>query len=283
MGIQKYAKLNQLQRSLPEGLIADAAWLEEHGYSRALRNKYVGRGWLDQVTRSVYRRPAPALQGEARQEDLRWQSVVISLQTLLERPYTVGGRTALELQGLAHYLTVKHHEIHLYGNHKPPAWIFKLKLDGRFVFHNSERLFTSKVNRSHRTKGKDESDLPQSSYVSQPWGQWEWPLMMSSPERAILELLNEVPQRETFHQADVLMEGLRNLSPRRLQTLLVACRSVKVKRLFLWFAERHQHAWLKKLDRSNVDIGKGKRMLVRGGRLDPKLNITIPESIDARG
>jgi len=178
---------------------------------------------------------------------------------------------------------VRHHEIHLYGTRKPPGWIFKLKLDAQFVFHNSDRLFTSKVNRSHRIKGDDESDFPQSSYVSQPWRQWDWPLMMSTPERAILELLNEVPQRETFHQADVLMEGLRNLSPRRLQTLLVACRSVKVKRLFLWFAERHQHAWLKKLGRKNINIGKGKRMLVRGGRLDPKLNITIPESIDAGG
>jgi len=51
-------------------------------------------------------------------------------------------------------------------------------------------------------------------------------------------MMDEVPQRETFHQADVLMEGLSNLSPRRLHTLLVACRHVKVKRLFLWFAER---------------------------------------------
>ena len=40
---------------------------------------------------------------------------------------------------------------------------------------------------------------------------------VSTPERAILELLDEVPKRETFHQADVLMEGLRNLSPRRLR------------------------------------------------------------------
>jgi Transcriptional regulator, AbiEi antitoxin, Type IV TA system/Transcriptional regulator, AbiEi antitoxin N-terminal domain len=283
VGIQKQYKLNRLQRSLPEGLIADAAWLEKNGYSRALRNKYVGRGWLDQVARSVYRRPAPALQGAARQESLRWQSVVVSLQTLLGRPYTVGGRTALELQGLAHYLPVGHHEIHLYGTRKPPGWIFSLKLDARFVFHNSDRLFTSKVNRPHSAKEENENDLSQSTYVRQPWGQWEWLLIMSSPERAILELLNEVPHRETFHQADVLMEGLRNLSPRRLQTLLVACSSVKVKRLFLWFAERHQHAWLKKLDRSNIDIGKGKRMLVRGGRLDPKLNITIPESLDAGG
>ena len=99
----------------------------------------------------------------------------------------------------------------------------------------------------------------------------------------MLELLDEVPQRETFHQADVLMEGLRNLSPRRLQALLTACRSVKVKRLFLWFTERHQHPWLKRLDRNHIDLGKGKRMLVRGGKLDAKFKITVPESIDAGG
>ena len=96
MGIHNQDKLNSLQRSLPEGLIVDAGWLERHGYSRALRKKYVTRGWLDQVVRGVYRRPAPKLQ-----ESLRWQAVVISLQTLLGRPYTVGGRTALELQGFA--------------------------------------------------------------------------------------------------------------------------------------------------------------------------------------
>ena len=65
--------------------------------------------------------------------------------------------------------------------------------------------------------------------------------------------------------------------------MLTSCRSVKVKRLFLWFAERHQHAWLKKLDRNRIDLGKGNRMLVRGGKLDPKFKITVPESIDAGG
>ena len=88
-------------------------------------------------------------------------------------------------------------------------------------------------------------------------------------------------RRETFHQADVLMEGLRNLSPRRLHRLLVDCRSVKVKRLFFWFAERHSHAWLKRLERSGIDLGGGKRMLVRGGKLDARYNITVPENLDA--
>ena len=76
------------------------------------------------------------------------------------------------------------------------------------------------------------------------------------------------------------MEGLRNLSPRRLHGMLADCRNIKVKRLFLWFAERHNHAWLQKLDRSGIDLGKGKRMLVRGGKLDTKYNITVPESLN---
>ena len=43
----------------------------------------------------------------------------------------------------------------------------------------------------------------------------DWPLMLSTPERAVLELLDELPGREAFHQADVLMEGLPALSPKR--------------------------------------------------------------------
>jgi hypothetical protein len=124
---------------------------------------------------------------------------------------------------------------------------------------------------------------PSATVTQQPWGQSDWTLTVSTPERAILELLDEVPKRETFHQADVLMEGLRSLSPRRLQALLVDCKNVKVKRLFFWFAERHNHAWLSKIDRSAVDLGKGKRMLVRGGKLDLKYNITVPENLDAGG
>jgi hypothetical protein len=40
------------------------------------------------------------------------------------------------------------------------------------------------------------------------------------------------------------------LNPRRLSKLLADCRSIKVKRLFLWFAERHHQPWLKHGDLS---------------------------------
>lgn len=89
-----------------------------------------------------------------------------------------------------------------------------------------------------------------------------------------------LPAKESFHQVDVLMDGLRTLSPKRMQSLLVDCRSVKVKRLFFWFADRHSHAWLSKIDRETINFGKGKRLLIRGGKLDPKYNITVPENLD---
>jgi len=51
---------------------------------------------------------------------------------------------------------------------------------------------------------------------------------------------------------------------------------VKVKRLFFFFADRHRHAWLKHLKKDEVDLGTGKRMLVKGGKLDPTYQITVP-------
>lgn len=274
-------KLNQLDQALPEGLLVDSVWMGRHGYSRSLRNQYVHAGWLEQPARSVYRRPRGTLS---------WQQAVISLQTILDAPPLVlGGRTALELQGYAHYLAQSLKEVHLYGPKPSPAWLFKLPLDARFVVHNSRALFQTDPVSTGTTLPRwnfDKGEAVQSpkgndSVSVQPWGQWNWPLTLSTPERAILELLNELPTRESFHQVDKLFEGLANLSPRRLTALLADCRSVKVKRLFFFFAARHPHAWLKHIDRAKVDLGSGKRMLVKGGRLDPEMRITVPEDLDA--
>jgi hypothetical protein len=280
MGEQNLSKLNQLEQELPEGLLVDAAWLERRGYYGSLRKKYVDLGWLEQPAHRVYRRPRGAL---------RWKQAVISLQTLLEVPVVIGGRTALELQGYAHFLTREQTEVHLYGHQPPPSWLHKLPLSVRFVFHRSSRLFPNdpitrgltSLSWNARTSEGVSTDPLHSGLTRQAWGHWDWPLTLSTPERAVLELLDELPDRETFHQADKLMEGLVNLSPRRLQKLLEDCESVKVKRLLFFFADRHGHAWLKLIDRARLDLGKGKRMLVRGGKLDTTYEITVPEDLDA--
>ncbi len=57
---------------------------------------------------------------------------------------------------------------------------------------------------------------------------WRWPLRASSPERAILEALDELPRNASFDNLDKVFEGLVSLRPRRLTALLAACRSVSV-------------------------------------------------------
>ena len=104
-----------------------------------------------------------------------------------------------------------------------------------------------------------------------------YPLTVSTLERALLELLDQLPDHESFHQVDVLFEGLNNLSPRRMQGLLESCRSIKVKRLFFFFADRHPHSWTDRLDRGRIDLGKGKRQLVPAGRYVSAYAITVPE------
>lgn len=278
MATHNDSKINQLTHQLPEGLLVDAAWMERKGYSRSLRSHYVSAGWLDQPTSRVYRR------GHG---PLSWEFVVISLQTLLEIPLIVGGRTALQVQGVSHYLAQQVREVHLYGSAALPTWVEKLPLDVTFRHHNSERLFANDpITRGLTSMGFDLKSNQGWSNDSLhglrqiTWGSWDWPLTLSTPERAYLELLDELPNRESFHQADKLMEGLANLSPRRLTKLLTDCRSVKVKRLFFFFADRHSHSWRRQLDPKNFDLGSGNRVLVKGGKLDTRYQITVPEDLD---
>ena len=77
------------------------------------------------------------------------------------------------------------------------------------------------------------------------------------------------------------MGGLVNVSPRRMQKLLEVATSIKVIRLFFFFADRRRHRWLEHIKRDKIDLGKGKRMLVKGGKLDPKYQITVPEDLNA--
>ncbi len=279
MTIHKGGKLNQLERLLPEGLLVDAAWLEKQGYTRSLRHQYVSAGWLEQPVRGVYHR---------QRSISSWEQIVISLQALLRYPVSVGGRSALELQGYAHYLPASPdiRTIHLYTEKKLPGWLSKLPGNAHFISHNRSR-FLSPIHQDADAltlddagSGTDLTSLP-GELLIMPWGQWKWPLVISSPERAILELMDELPQNESFHQVDMIMEGLVNLRPRRLQGLLEDARSVKVKRLFFFFADRHQHKWLSHLNREKVSLGSGKRVVFKGGKLDPKYHITVPEELNA--
>jgi hypothetical protein len=287
MSEPRASKLNQLEQFLPQGLLVDGAWLDRNGIASNLRHHYVKNGWLEQPTRGVYQRR----KGQMTDVSLQWQQVVISLQTLLDYPLIVGGMTALDLHGLAHYLTPNVKAVHLYGRVKAPGWLNKLDLPQLFAIHNSNTLFNedpialglgSLAYDVQKNTARDVTKLTGGGIETLSWGQWEWPLTLSSPERAYLEFLDELPNHASFHNADMIMQGALNFRPKRLEKLLKNCKSIKVKRLFFFFADRHRHAWRKQIDPEAFDLGKGKRMLFKGGRLDPVYQITVPGDLDGQ-
>ena len=104
----------------------------------------------------------------------------------------------------------------------------------------------------------------------------DFSVRISAPERAVMEMLHLVPREVGFEEASLIMENLVALRPDVTQKLLKTCRSVKVKRLFLYMTERHEHPWLSQLDLSQIDLGKGKRMIIPNGQYDRKYRITVP-------
>lgn len=124
----------------------------------------------------------------------------------------VGGRTALELGGFAHYaFSTGPREVHLYGDEPMPGWLGKLPIETSFVFHSARKLFRAKpISRGlealKSVMADDEASNPTTIQSSLTWmhlGDGYWPIMLSTPERAVLELLDELPDRETFHQAEM--------------------------------------------------------------------------------
>ncbi len=270
---QNEEKLNWLQHHLPEGLIVDAAWMTVHGYSTPLRTQYVAAGWLSQPARRVYQR---------RDTPLSWHQIVVSLQTLLERNLIVTGMTALEHHGFGHFLNRGQPTVHLSGPDRAPTWLSKLPTNATFTVRNDTTRFKRyRASTAPHCLANNEPPAQSPALHIEPWGPWNWPLVYASPERAILEVMAELPDHESFHQVDAVMDGLSTLSPRKLTPLLADCQSIKIKRLFLFFAERHNHAWFKHLDHSAIDLGRGKRQIVKAGRYDTRYQITVPGDLDA--
>jgi hypothetical protein len=275
------SKLSRICGELPSGLLASASWLEGHGYYRQLLSHYVSSGWLESPARGVYRRPGPAL---------KWQHLVVSLMLTEKLPLHIGGATALEHAGFGHYTRMSGAEtIRLYSPGGLPAWARALPLPEKFIVRHDAMFGSLPVprvwlDRNDATDGHgqriSDTALAENGLRVDRWGESDWPLVYATEERAILEMLQDVPQSESVYQAHVMLQGMVNVRPERMSFLLRSCGSIKVKRLFLALAARHRHAWFAQLDLSGVDLGKGKRALFPDGKLDAGYQITLPADID---
>lgn len=262
-------KLNQLLAELGDTRLISSRWLRAHGYSNSLVARYMSSGWLVSPARGVYMRKSGRLQ---------WEGVVRSLQIGEGLPFYVGGRFALSLLGHEHYLRLGDAgTITLYGAERPPAWLGKLPLRQRFEYQGKGPFDWPSVPISKEMSATMLSEQGLAWYQAAPGTD---ALVCSTPERAILELCDEVLDAALVYEVDALMQAMTTLRPQRVGLLLSHCRSIKAKRLFLALAERHRHAWLPHVPLEGVDLGRGKRALVPGGRLHPTYQISLPRDLD---
>lgn len=252
MSIVKGTKL-QFLMSYPKGIALTASFLRESGFDPQLIARYKKSNWLEPFGDAAYRRCG---------DKVDWKGALSAMQEQLKLPIHCGGRTALVLQGYGHYAEFGPRTVYLFGRpgQKLPKWFDRYDW-GVKVTYKMTNLFAN---------GMTES------FVDFSVG--EYSIRVSSPERAAMEMLYCIPSEQGFDEAERIMESLLAFRPALVQELLEECNSVKVKRLFMYMAEKNGLSWVAELNLGKVDMGKGDRTVVKGGRLDPKYRITVPRN-----
>ncbi len=255
MSNENRTKLNRLITGWPRGTVSVASHLNRQGISNALLNKYRNSRWIRPVGRGAY-----CLD----RDSVGWTGAIWAIQTQLGLGVHPGGKTALEMKGYGHYLSEKPGRIFLYGGPglRLPAW-FRKGDWGTDILFTGTGLFPAGC-RDGFTRSDDR----------------EFSIRISAPERAAMEMLYHVPNRIGFEEALMIMENLACLRPQVVERLLEQCIFIKVRRLFMYMAEKHDHPWVSHLDLSKVNFGRGKRLVVKGGVLDRKYDITVPSDKD---
>lgn len=252
MSIQNVTKINHLMQSQPYGIVLLSSWLKQQGYSLGLQKRYKQSQWLKSIGTGAMKRKG---------DEVGIEGAIFALQTQLNMSVHIGGKSALALLGKSHYLALDNKEITLFGqaNEKLPKWFSDYHWKQKLQYHPSNFL---------------PADLnmvkfePGNFFIS-----------ISGATRALMECLYLAPKEQSLAEGYELMEGLNNLAPATVQAALEQCNSVKVKRLFLFMAEKAGHSWFKYLTYDKIDLGKGKRSLVTDGVYVPQYEITVPKEL----
>ncbi len=253
MNTKKQTKLNPLLTKWKRGVVYTQTWLTSLGYNHDLVKSYRRSGWIEPLGGGAYK-----LSGDT----VEWAGGLHALQQQKKLDVHVGGRTALELKGYAHYGRQGGEKCFLYAQNGTnlPKWFKNFNWNVDLVF-KATNLFPANIKMS----------LMEYSFK-------EVNIQISSPERAALEMLYYVPVLQGFDEAYHILEGLLTLRPELVQELMEKCRSVKVKRLFLFMAEKSELPWFDQLNIKRINLGSGKRVIVPNGVLDKKYLITVRNS-----
>src|SRR5688500_417554 len=199
---------------VPEGVPITRSWLLDKELSRHTIDNLLKAKQLELLAKGIYIR---------NRSRMTWQSVVYSLQYIQKKNALIGGWKALELQGFHHYLNLTNKdEIQIFTDLKIPNWVHQMIQDVQFIVHHHHALAKD----DNKTGEQKSVKLSREDFIRKhKWREVLEELKISSPERAFMEVLLDVPHRISFEHADQLMKGMTSLSPVSVQLLLELCTS----------------------------------------------------------
>lgn len=228
-------KLKTLYQHWAPGTPLTSDDLAARGILADLAVHYVRTGWMTRLMRGVYSRL---------NDGLALHPCLILLQRGIEGLH-VGGKSALDWYGIRHYVS-QQPELHLYGwaAARLPDWFTE-----RFpAEYHRKRLF---------------DELPDVPLHAGPFENRNEAPRVSTPERALLEVLSEVGVRQPLQEARELMESAYSLRADVLNALLLRCSSVKTVRLCLQLGHELALPWAAKLDPAQLPTGSGRAWVSR--------------------
>ena len=250
MNTNGQTKINSLLQKLPSGALYFGSWLNENGISYFLQRHYRNSQWLTAIDKGVMYRT---------NEKPTLFNALSCFNTQLNKKFHVGALSALEMRGFSHYVPLGRQTIVVYCPRGEwfPKWFSKYDWGVEILkkYYEFSETGLTKINENN------------------------FEIAVSSPERAFLESLDLAPKYYNLTDLYQVMEMLNGLRPNVLQQLLEECKSIKVRRLFLYMAEKAGHSWLEDLDLSKIDMGKGKRSMVKNGVYNSKYQMTIPRDL----
>ena len=221
------SKLKSLYTQLPAGAPVTSVQLAKMSISADLAVHYARSGWLKRLARGVYCKPG---------DELSLHPSLLVLEKQIAGLH-VGGKTALEWYGVRQSVS-QQPALHLYGwaAARLPSWFVQ-----RFpAEYHRKRLFSEKPEQMFGvTRFENRDNAP----------------LVSTPERALLEMLDEIGVRQPLQEAREIAEGTYNLRADVLTDLLKRCTSVKTVRLCLTLGRELSLPWAGKLDAEALPKG----------------------------
>jgi len=114
------SKISKLIQEYPKGLVLLSSWLVSRGYQYELQQQYRKSGWLRSIGKGAMLKSG---------DQLLISGAIATLQLQANINIHFGGRSALELNGVAHYLQLTQSEVTLFapGKTKLPSWFMNNK------------------------------------------------------------------------------------------------------------------------------------------------------------